>query len=485
MGSKASGLLVASLVTACTVGPNYQKPAVPTPTRWQATDNQNIVPTEDANQLTKWWTLFGDDTLTELVARARTQGFDVRTAAARIAAARAERRGVAAGSGPKLQGEIGASRQENPFPGLAEGIKFSLYEIGFDAQWEIDLFGRQRRRLEAADATLQATMDERQAVLASLSAEVARGYWALRSLDAQLLIVDNTVHVLRETLRLTEKLVAAGVGTKHDMLRARAAVATAAANVPNLRAARVVAERQLELLLALPPGELTARLHATAASDTRPTPQILLSPAAVIRSRPDIQRAERLLAAATALKGAAIADLYPSISLGAFFGLRNTGLDSLFATAAESWMMGGKLLAPLFDGGSRHAAVDRSDAQIDAALADYEKTVLTALHETEIALTRLVEEERRRAGLTLAVADLREAAHLAHRRYESGVASFLEVLDAERELARSELDLAVSKGTIATDTVAVFKALGGGVEIAVQTASASGPITATTSHKLR
>lgn len=451
---------------ACTVGQDYQRPNTPAPTAWQAVADTPLMPAADPAALDEWWTLFDDPLLNDLIEQAKPRSFDARMVLARIDAARAERRSLSAGQTPTLNGTIGANRRQNPFPGLGlpavDGITFSLYELGFDAQWEIDFFGRLKRRLEAADASIEATEEEHRWVLANLSADITRVYWELRSLQRQLLFANQSVRLQRDTLAITQRRSSAGVDTRQNSLRASAQVAAGAARIPDLNAARIIAQRQLELLLALSPGELDARLATPTSHSPKTTPKILLSPAAVIRHRPDIQRAERQLAAATALKSAAIADLYPRISLAAFFGIRNTAIGSLFSVMSKSWSGGGGLLTPLFDGGRLRAVVDVNDAKIQEALANYEKTVLAALHETEIALTRLLEEERRRAALSIAVADLGEAAHLAGRRYQEGVCANVEVLDAELKLTQAEFELAVSEGLITTNAVAVFKTLGGG-----------------------
>lgn len=471
MATPKVALLGVLLSAACSVGPNYVKPATHAPTTWQARAVDARM-SDDTATLDQWWTAFGDTRLNQLIEAALAQSLDARAALNRILAARIERRTVESGQGPSLNLDGGANRQDNPFPGLAEGLKFNLFEVGFDARWELDLFGRVRRRAEAATANIEATQADYRAVLATLAADVARAYFDYRTVQRQLDIRSATLKLAQATAKLTAHRAHAGVGTRHDTLRASAQVAEFAADIANLDAQKIIALRQLELLLTLEPGGLTATLGVAGATPPPTTPKVLLTPAAVIRNRPDIVRAERQLAASTALKAAAIADLYPRISLGAFFGLRSTLIGGLFAAASESWNAGGNVVAPLFDGGRLRAAVDLSDTQIEASAVAYEKTVLNALHETEIALTRLLQEEHRQTALALAVADLREATRLSHRRYEEGVSSFLEVLDAERELARAELAAATSSGSVTTYAVAVFKALGGGVSPAATSARA-------------
>jgi NodT family efflux transporter outer membrane factor (OMF) lipoprotein len=464
-GSGTLALGLAWVLAGCTVGPDYQPPDPPAPSAWLALPSETVVTTDDAARLEAWWRRFGDPVLDALVTRALADNLDARIAQARLAAARGARRQVVAGSGPEMGLGVGASRYGNPLPGLVDGLNFSLYEAGFDARWEIDVFGRQRRRIEAASATLEAAAAERRAVLASLAAEVVRLYLEVRTLERRIELASATVRLAREAHALRVRRGAAGVDSRHEALQASAAATMAAADVPPLVGARTASIHQLELLLAVAPGELSV-VFATPAKPQPPViPDMLLTPAAVIRARPDIQRAERELAAATALKAAAIADMYPRLSLAAFFGARNTALGMLLNGGSRSWSASGDLLVPLFDSGRLRAAVDIADARIAAAIAAYDKAVLGALHETEIALTHLLEAEQRRHGLAVAAADLRENARLTGLSYRAGVDSRIETLAAERAATDGASALVGAEGEVATYTVAVFKALGAGLPV--------------------
>lgn len=467
-------IVFVALASGCTVGEDYRRPETAAPAQWRAfsvTDQKSPPPrgtesisiTEDGEDLDAWWTWFGEPLLTEFIHRAFEQNLDTRAAWARISAARAERQAARAGRWPLLGAGLGANRQQNPLPGLAEGITFSLYEAGFDARWELDLFGRQRRRLEAADAAVDAAIEDQRWVLTVLCADVARAYWDMRSAEQQIALAENAVRVARDTARLSTRLVSAGIAARQTSLGAEANVAARAARLPRLRIALFTAQRQLELLLGLPPAQLAARLTPRPMPPPRMTLRMLTSPATVLRRRPDIQQAERQLAAATALKEAAIADMYPRVSLAIFFGIRNTAIDMLFSAVSKSWRGGGSLAAPLFDAGRLRAAVDVSDARVEAALVNFEKAMLGALHETELALTRLIETERQRDAWTAAVADLRAASDLASHRRAQGIGSQLEVLEAAQAVIKAEIEQRLAEATVTTETIAVLKALGAGI----------------------
>jgi outer membrane protein TolC len=247
-------------------------------------------------------------------------------------------------------------------------------------------------------------------------------------------------------------------------VRARALAETTLAQLPALEARRIGTLRQLEVLVGRQPGALSHTLEAAGAVPIAPGKDILASPAAMIRHRPDLRVAERRLAAATALQGAAIAELFPKISLSAFLGLRNTELEALFRSAAFSYSTAANLLQPLLNFGRIRAGIDLAEARQKEAYLSYEKSVLEALQETETALTRYLNEEVRRQILARAVADLREAVRLSQLRFHEGVISFLDVLDAQRALYAGEIELARSQAAASTDLIAVYKALGGGTD---------------------
>lgn len=328
--------------------------------------------------------------------RALARNLDVKIALARIEQARAERSSTRAELFPSVDVTGGVQRQDNPMPGLRPGIRYNLFEIGFDALWEIDLFGRQQRRLEAASAELEAAGDQYAQSLVTLSSELARSYIDYRNAQALLAITRSNLDSMRQTLAQTERLLQEGIGTRHDVVRAKAQAETTEAQIPTLEAGKTAALRQLEALAGQQPGALAAELDAPGPFPEAPGQAMLASPADTIRHRPDLRAAERQLAAATAMQGAAIAELFPKISLSAFLGLRNTDIESLFKSAAFSHGNAANLVQPLLNFGRIKAGIKLAEAKQREAYFAYEKGVLEALKETETALTRYLKEEIRR-----------------------------------------------------------------------------------------
>ena len=394
--------------------------------------------------------------------QAMAGNLDLKIALTRIAQARAERSGTRAELFPKVNLGIGATRYENPLPGLVPGTRFNFFQLGFDTVWEIDLFGRQRRRLEAASADLDAADEQYRLALVTLTADLARGYIEYRNLQNQQIITRSNLAAQQHTLALTETLFREGVGTRYEVVRARALTETTTAQLPTLEARQVGALRQIEVLVGRQPGTLDAELSGLGAVPLAPGKEILATPAATIRHRPDLRIAERRLAAATALQGSAIAELFPKISLSALLGFRNTDLDALFKSAAFSYSAGANLLQPILNFGRIRAGIDLAEAKQQEAYLAYQKAVLEALQETETAMTHYLNEEIRRQTLTRAVADLREAVRLSQLRFHEGAVSFLDVLDAQRAQYAGEIELARSEAEASTDLIAVYKALGGG-----------------------
>jgi len=457
MTHKSFWFILLSGLAGCTMGPDYRAVAPSVPAHWQAESSPQTK--FDSETLKNWWKNFDDEGLNQLMDSALAGNLDVKMALTRIEQARAERRSTRAELFPSVNATAGAQRQENPFPGLASGIKYDLFEIGFDALWEIDLFGRQQRRLEAATADLEGAQQEYRQALVILTSEVARNYIDYRSLQRQLQITRTNLESQRHTLSLTEKLYAEGVGTRHDVVRARAQTEATEAQLPALEAAQIASQRQLETLLGQQPGSLAEELGATARLPVAPAQRLLASPAETIRHRPDIHVAERSLAAATAMQGAAIAELFPKISLSAFLGLRNTDIETLFKSASFSYGTAANLMQPLLNFG-------QIDAKQKEAYLAYQKAVLDALQETETALTHYLKEEIRRQSLARSVADLQESVRLSQLRYHEGVISFLDVLDAQRALYLAEIELARSEAATSTHLIAVYKSMGGGATAA-------------------
>jgi NodT family efflux transporter outer membrane factor (OMF) lipoprotein len=450
-------------LVGCTVGPDYTKPELHTIKKWQAETSTSIeLKPVDSELLKIWWKSFNDPYLSRLIERGLSGNLDLKISLTRIDQARAQRQSARSELFPVVNVDTGAQRQENPLPGLARGIRFNLFELGFDALWEIDLFGRAQRHLEAAAADLEAASEGYLQSMVMLTSEVARSYIEYRSYQNQIQITQSNLNAQQHILALTEKLYEEGVGTRHEVVRARALTETTMAQIPALEAQIVVSLRQLEILLGVVPGSLQAELTAVSEIPRAPGKTILSTPAETIRNRPDIRIAERHLAAATALQGAAIAEWFPKISIAAFLGLRNTDIETLFKSAAFSYSTAGNLLQPLFNFGRIQAGIDLANARHQEAYFAYEKAILEALQETETALTRYLNEEKRRQMLAFSVTDLRESVRLSQLRFQEGVISFLDVLDAQRTLYAAEIDFSRSESAASMNLIAVYKAMGGG-----------------------
>lgn len=450
-------------IAGCVVGPDYKTPALNAPDHWLVEKPASQVnQTFEAESLTNWWQSFGDAQLSALMERSLAENLDVKITLTHINQARSARSIAFSTLFPSVNLGTGAQRVQNPFPGLAPGIHYNLYETGFDAMWEIDLFGSLQRRLEAASAEVEIETELYQQALVTLSAEVARSYIEYRSLHNQLLITRSNLLSQQQTQMLMEKLNLAGVGTRHDVIRVRALSETTEAQIPGLEAKQFAALRQLDVLVGGQPGSVTIQDINTLSTPSAPRLEILSSPADTLRHRPDIQVAERHLAAATAMQGAAIAEIYPKLSLSAFLGLRNTDVESLFKSTAFSYGAAAGLLQPILNFGRIRAGINQAEAKQQEAYLAYEKVILTALQETETSMSSYLKAEIRRSILAASAADLRESVRLSQLRYREGVISFLDVLDAQRILYMAEIDLARSEAESSTDLIAVYKALGGG-----------------------
>jgi outer membrane protein, multidrug efflux system len=422
------------------------------------------------SQVDQWWMAFNDPNLNALIGQAATANHDLRLATARFWEARARRAAAGAGEYPDINLGAGYSRNRasrNAWPYNAFDVpgfpwEANTYRIGFDASWEIDVFGAVRRGVEAANADLEASVEDRRAVLVSVMAEVTRNYIELRGLQQQLEIAERNLQAQRQTLELTMEQARKGVATQLDVSRAAAQVSTTEAGLPQLRNLQWHAMHRIALLVGQQPGSLVDTLSPIKPVPTPPAKIATDVPSELLRRRPDIRRAERELAAATARVGVATADLYPRFSLTGSFGFESSDAARLLNSDSKSFGFGPSVHLPLFDAGSLRAIVDVRDAQQQQALVRYEQTVLRALGEVHDALTAFVTEQDRRTSLQAAVKANTDSAQLAEGLYRQGMTDFTSVLDAQRQLYRSQEELLQSETNVATSLVALYKALGGG-----------------------
>ncbi len=471
-------LVAACLLAGCAVGPNYRPPALSAPPAFAHGAQAHLTSTETA---IAWWRGFGDPKLNELVDRALTNNHDLRIATANVREARALRRLNQFDFLPVINANAGwqksrASAAAMPFL-PANALETELFDAGFDASWELDLFGRVRRSFEASTAELQAAEEIRRDVQVSLISEVARNYFELRGAQNELAVAQRNVTNQEQTVVITQARLEGGRGTELDVARARAQWNATRAVVPPLQTAIAQAIHRLGVLTGRPPADLLQELESPAPLPPLPPLVAIGNPEALLRRRPDVRAAERRLAAATARIGVATADLFPRVVFNGSLGVQAPSFSELGQSGTETWGFGPRLTWAALDLGHVRARIHAAGARAEAALAAYERTVLTTLEEAENALVDFGREEARQNFLRESVEASETAAALARQRFDAGATDFLTVLDAERVLLEAADQLARSQTRTATALVAVYKALGGGWEMATppQTAQATNP----------
>lgn len=446
------------LAAGCAVGPDFGRPTTEMPAAW--TSEAAGMETRAADQeLRRWWEGFNDPQLTSLVERAMAANLDLRQAAARVRQARAARGVAFAAIGPTLDATASHERSRT-----TAGVVGDLYQAGFDAGWEIDIFGGTRRGIEAADADLTAAVEGQNGALVSLSAEVARNYITLRAGQQRLAVARQNLIAQRKTAEITRQRYEAGLANRLDLSNAEAQLATTAAQVPVLESDVRQTMHNLAVLLGQSPGALVAELTAEAPVPVAEGSVPAGLPSDLLRRRPDIRKAEAALHAATARIGVATADLFPRFTLSGAFGFSDTHLGSLFTWAERGWSFGPSVSWRLFESGRTLANIELRRAMQEEEGLVYQQTVLVALREVEDALVAATKEEEHRRALDAAVAANRKAVELALRLYTAGETDFLAVVVAQRALYAAEDALAQSSGTVATELIALYKALGGGWE---------------------
>jgi NodT family efflux transporter outer membrane factor (OMF) lipoprotein len=473
MNARSKMVAVAVFLAGCRVGPDYRAPADAVPDRWSEEPQDASLtanpahPGPDAVDL-RWWTSFGDARLDSLIERALQQNLDLELARARVREARALRDAAASGRYPKV--DVGALYARTKTSANTTGIPpgtprvNNLYDFGFDASWELDIFGGVARTVEAADAGVGVAEDSRRDAIVSLLGEVARNYMELRGAQRQLALTRENLSVQQDSLELTRSRFAAGFAPDLDVARAEAQVADTAALIPAFDIALRQNLHRLAVLMGEAPGALSAELEKPEPVPVAPDSVAAGVPSELLRRRPDIRRAERELAQATALTGVATADLFPKISLVGSVGQRSNDLASLFDGASNFWSFGPALTMPIFHGGELQANLRAQEARQEEALIAYRITVLGALEEVENALVAVSRERQRMNTLAEAVASNRRALDQARELNEKGLVDFFQVLDVQRNQLVAESELAKSTTNLSSDTVALYKALGGGWE---------------------
>ena len=497
-GAAGMGLLLAG----CTLGPDFAVPRLFAPSTWfasrpappPAVASRTVAEPVDPD----WWKLFNDPILTELEEQVTGANLDVRLAGLRLLESRQQRGIAAVDQFPTLNGNANYTREKISNRGVAglfggggsgstatsmnglggtsgaipsgmisqnHGVPpFNLFQFGFDASWELDLWGRVSRNVESADASLLAAAETRRNTLLTSLAELARDYIQLRGTQRDLAITKETLASESDSLKITQERQRAGLTTDLDVANAAAQVDSTTAQIPQLEQSIAQSINALSLLLGETPGALTAKL-ATA----RPVPPVPPSvpvglPSELAQRRPDIRQAEAQLHVATAEIGAAEADFFPKVTLSGSVGIQALQFKNLGNWDSRMYSGGPSISLPIFEGGRLKFTLELRKAQQQEAAAQYQQTVLQAFHDVDNALTAYANEQRRRDALAKAVTQARLAVGIAQQQYKQGLSTFLDVLTAQRTQYSAEQAYADSTTTVSTNLVQLYKALGGGWE---------------------
>ena len=472
MTRSLSLLLLVPWMTACVTGPRYVPPKVTMPAAFQEA-SRPAAEQLDRSMLERWWTGFHDPVLEDLVTRSIEGNLDLKIAAARVREARAARGIAASAALPQvdLNGQYARGERSDavpPFKSAAGGASpfgprtQNVFEAGFDAGWELDVFGGVRRDVEAAVAQVQSAQEGQRDVLVTLLADVARNYAELRGTQRQIEILDATVRSQQDTLDLAKARFDAGLGTALDVERAEGLLEATRSRGPDLDRLAKRAIYRLDVLLGQEPGTVVSMLEIPRVLPTQPPDLPDVVPSELLSRRPDLRRAERDVAAATAHLGVARSELFPRFSIAGNFGRRSQDASDLGSTGSQFWFLVAGVRLPILSGGRIRANIQVQDARQEAAVRRYEKAVLTAVEEVENALSSQTREQHRLETLRASVAANRRALDLATERYTGGLENFLSVLDAQRAVYSSEDGVALSETNAMVSLIAVYKALGGG-----------------------
>lgn len=451
------------LALSCAPMKTYEKPEPPQLGSYPKTLAQHMF--DHAQPIGEWWTLFEDPYLAKLVEQGLKQNLDVRIALANLRQSRAQLRAQGFDRLPTVTAQGSAATiRESEFLFPSPDPTYELYDVGFDAFWEIDLFGRVSQRIETAEATARISVAEAQGVYVSVAAEIARNYIFLRGAQHQLDVARRNEKNQADTYNLIKVLADGGRSNDLDVSRARTNLARTRANIPPLESQVEVAIHALSVLVGQQPYALAETLSVVKPLPTVPAQLVIGDAALMLQRRSDIQAAEQAYRRTIAQYNLETTDIYPTISIAGALGFSATSLSDLVSGDAFRYRLGPTIRWSAFDLGRQRAQVAAADAESVAVLAQFERTVLRALQEVADGMSLFAYEEARRDQLQEAAKASADAARLARLRYEAGLDNFLDVLDAERTLLETELELARSEVNMATNLVALYKALGGGWE---------------------
>ena len=470
-----SGPTLAVGLIGCSVGPDYQSPEVRAESRRPAPDGDGLPSRtiEGAIDIV-WWKSFRDFELSSLVERLAAQNLDLKTAAERVVQSVAQRQVANSQGLPHIEGQTlttynrysttGPLSLLTPAPGAP--LEYALFHDGLTSSWQLDLFGRVRRAVEAADANALAAVENRHGVALAAVAELAQSYMLLRGTQNRLGIAKRNLRLVEENVELVNTRFRNGVATTLDMAQARAQQATIAATLPPLRAREAALINAIGLLLGEAPRALEAELRRSQIMPRVPRRVPVGLPGTSVRCRPDVREAEARLHEATAQTGVAVANFYPDVTLNGGANVESLHLSNLFTAASTAFAVGPSISIPIFEGGRLRGALALSESRQREAAVFFQETVLRAWKEVDDALTDYREAQRRRIDVARSVTENQAALQAARQRYSEGATNFLDVTAAQAQLLQSENDLSDSDTQIATDLVNLYRTLGGGWEVA-------------------
>ncbi|MFZ4502602.1 MAG: efflux transporter outer membrane subunit [Methylovulum sp.] len=463
---KALGLsvLLGALTGCIIVGPDYHPPKLDVPKHWQGGTVAQQQPVTD-----NWWERFHDTNLNHLIADVIKQNIELKQALVRINEARAQRLVVYAAGLPSASVKSSASQRLNNSVSSAQSVGgfgvgdqlISIFQSGFDAQWEIDLFGGAQRTAENADALVEAEIESSRGVLITLQAEVVRNYTELQANRALMHVAQQQREIQQQRSELIRVRENSGLGSTFDVAESDAFVAESDAKITQISRDIDITKHALSLLLGVTASELPSYVDNSTALALINDTTIPSLPSDLLKRRPDIRRAERQLAASNASIGIAIAELYPKLNLTAFLGLQNMRITDV-TPLGKSWSTAASLSMPLFNWGKIHANIKSKEVQFDRALLAYQQVILVAFKEVEDALVTLSEETTRHDALIRVVQTRQLAVSLADARYQAGVMSYLDRLQNKHNALQAQAEEIRSQLILSTQHIALFKALGGG-----------------------
>lgn len=457
-------------LTGCMVGPDYQRPSVAMPEGWSGSSHPSVASLPGS---TPWWRDGGDVELDSLMERALTNNLDLQMAEHRIREARSLVQIDRSALWPSVNASASAARgqQSANAPGVspfAQGGDFgsgnslqNLFQAGFDASWELDLFGGTRRSIEAARADAQGVVFDRDAIALSLTAEVARAYVDMRGAEAQRVTAEQHVSTQREAWKMVHSRFVGGLATDEELAAAEAQLHRSEAVPARWEDQRAQAIHRLGVLLGAAPESLATELSTAQPLGSAPAIADAGLPSDLLRRRPDIQRAERQVAAATARIGVATADLYPRFSLGGSAGLASFTSSNFFSSNSTIWALGPSMSWPIFRAGQVKATIAVRDQQAQEALLAYRQSILVALEDVENALAAYRHDQQRHDALAAALASSGQAAERTQSRYQGGLADYRTVLGQQQQVIQDQQELDLSTASLWRDWIALHKALGG------------------------